>query len=401
MNRKPGHPAPGGCRLIAARRKAAPTVRLVAVCGLLAASAGGCARQREKPSRPPTPVQTAIAEKMDTPTVVSAFGSTKDRLSVDIIPQVSGLLVETFMRDGAAVTNGQPLFQIDPRDYAARVRQAEGMVAADRANLALNRSTLERNRQLREKELVSREDFDTLKTRVDAAEAQLRMDEAALDQARLNLERCTITAPLDGICSKREVDDGNLVTAGQTRLTNIRAYDPMFVDFSVPEAYLPLLRRALAEGPVRLEIVPRGDTNVYAGTLKFLDNAVSADTGTILLRGQAPNPELKLWAQQFVEVRVFAGVIRDAVMVPEGAVQFGKRGTYVFVVSRGDVADMRTVTTGLVCNGLIQILQGVEPGEKVVVLGHLMLYPGARVAEAGPPAAGGMPGPGPAGAGGK
>jgi multidrug efflux system membrane fusion protein len=220
--------------------------------------------------------------------------------------------------------------------------------------------------------------------------------------ARLNLSRCTITSSVAGVCSKRYVDNGNLVAAGQTRLTNIRSYDPMYVDFSVSEQYLPAIRRALAAGHVRIEITPRGDTNIYEGTVEFVDNAVDMQTGTILLRGQVPNPDLKLWAQQFVEVRAVVDLIRDAVMVPEGAVQYGKQGPYLFVVSKDNQADLRPVKPGARHNDSIQIAEGVASGESVVVLGQLMLYPGAAVMDMSkpPPAAAGKPGGGiPAGAG--
>ena len=351
-----------------------------AICGALALSGAGCGKpQGGPPQRPPVSVKLAPALKMDAPVIIAAFGNTDDRLSVDIVPQVSGMLLKTFIQDGAVVTNGQPLFQIDPSDYATRVQQVEGMVAADRANLSLTRTTLERNRPLLEKKLLSQEDFDTLKTRSDAIAAQLQTDEATLEQARLNLARCLITAPLAGVCSKRMLDDGNLAAAGVTRLTNIRSYDPINVEFSVSEEHLPMLRRAMAEGPVRMELLPRGDTNRYPGTVEFLDNAVNPLTGTILLRGQAPNPNLKLWAKQFVEVTVFAGLVRDAVMVPEGAVQIGKQGAYLFAVSKDNLAAMRPVQTGVRYNNLVQIVGEVAPGEDVVVLGQLMLYPGAAV----------------------
>ena len=350
----------------------------LAACGLLVV-AGGCRKQQAAPPRPPPAVETAPAVQMDAPVVIRAFGSTVDRQSVDIVPQVSGVLVQTLVADGAVVTNGQPLFQIDPRDYAVRVRQVEGMMAADRANLELSRTTLDRNRALLDKQLIAQGDFDTLKTRVDATAAQLAIDEATLDQARLNLARCTIAAPWPGICSKRYLNDGNLVTAGLTKLINIRSYDPMDLEFSVPEEYVPLIRRAMAEGPVAIEITPQESTNLCTGTLTFLDNTVSTDTGTILLRGQAPNADLKLWAGQFVEISVLAGAISKAVMVPEGAIQYGKQGTYLFVVSQANKAEMRPVKTGVRYRGLIQIVDGVAPGERVVVLGQLMLFPGAPV----------------------
>ena len=340
----------------------------------------GCGQRGGPPPHPGMPVKLVPALSMNTPVIISAFGNTKDRASVDIVPQVSGLLMQTFIQDGAVVTNNQPLFLIDPRDYAARVQQAEAAVAADRANLDLSQLTLERNQPLLEKKLISKENFDTLKTRTAAAAAQLQADEANLAMARLNLERCTITAPLAGVCSKRYVDDGNLVVAGQSRLTNIRSYDPLFVDFAVSETYLPQLRRAMAAGTVKLDLLPRGDTNSYPGALSFIDNAVNMLTGTIPLRGQAPNPDLKLWAQQFVEIRIRAGILSDAVMVPEGAIQIGKQGPYLFVVKDGK-ADLRVVTTGVRYNDLIQIISGVSASEDVVTLGQLMLFPGAPVVD--------------------
>jgi len=154
------------------------------------------------------------------------------------------------------------------------------------------------------------------------------------------------------------------------------------VEFSVSEYYLHLLRREMAAGKVRIEVMPRGGTNSYAGELVFLDNAVNNQTGTILLRGLVPNPQLKLWAWQFVEVRILAGKAHDAVMVPESAVQFGKDGPYAFVVTKDNKAELRLVKPGVRYDSLLQIIEGMAPGEKVVVLGQLMLYPGASVMDA-------------------
>lgn len=354
-------------------------------------SAGCNKKQDGAPPMRPQPVRATTALVMDTPLLINAFGNTEDRMSLDVVAQVSGLLVKTLIQDGAVVQPGQPLFQIDPRDYEVRVRQAEGALAADRAALALSRQTLERTLPLLEKKLVSREDVDILQTKVDATAAQVQVDEASLEQARLNLSRCTITAPWAGVCSKRLVDDGNLVTAGVTRLINIRSYDPIYLQFSVSEQYLQQLRAAKAAGAVSLEIRPRGDTNVYLGTLEFVDNAVNSQSGTIMMRGQAPNPELKLWAEQFVDVRIQAGRVPGAVMVPEGAVQFGKMGPYLFVISGESKAEMRQVQTGVRYNDLIQIVNGVAGGESVVVLGQLMLYPGAPVMDLSREPAAGAP----------
>ena len=354
---------------------------LLTFCGALVFASASCAKKGGPPPHPPSPVQTAPAVKMDTPMIVTGFGTTTERTSIDIVPQVSGTLLKRFFNDGAIVTNGQPLFLIDPADYELRVRQAESMLVADRANRDLASLTLDRSRTLFEQKLISQEDFDTLQAHLDAAIAQVKGDEAALDQAKLNLARCSITAPLDGICSKHFLDEGNLAAAGMTRLTNIRSYNPITVDFAISEKYLPVIRHAMQTPPVRIEVTPRGDTNSYAGTLVFMDNAVTPQTGTIALRGEIPNADLKLWASQFVEVRLFADVQHDAVMVPEGAVQYGKMGTYLFAVSSTNTAEMRVVKTGLRYNDLIQIISGVAPGDRIVVLGQLRIFPGAPVAD--------------------
>lgn len=356
---------------------------VVLTTGLLAALiTGACSKPQVHPPRPPATVQTTLSVKTNALLEIKAFGNTEAYASVDIVPQVSGVLLQTYVEHGAMVTNGQPLFLIDPDDYSNRVQQAGGAVAVARANLDLARITVERNRPLLEKQLISSEDFDTIQARLTAAQGQLDADEAALAQARLNLERCAITSPLTGVCSERYIDRGNLVNAGQARLINIRSYDPIYFTFSVSEQDFPAIRSAMAAGPVDLEVTPRGETNSYRGTLQSIDNSVSTDSGTIRLRGQAANPGLTLWAGQFIDVCIQAGTVQNAVMVPEGAVQFGKRGTFVFVVSTNETADIRMVETGIRNGDQIQVRGNVQPDERVVVLGQLMLYPGAPVREA-------------------
>ena len=370
------------------------TIRITLImtaCTALAITMSACGKKGEGQQMPPVSVTLGKSVKMDTPIVISAFGNTEERVSIDIVPQVSGILVKTLIKDGEVVKAGQPLFQIDPSDYEARVKQVEGMVKADKANVELARITLERNKPLLEKNLISKENFDTIKTKVESIEAQLQMDEAGLEQAKLSLTRCTIKSPIDGVCSKRYVDEGNLAAAGMTRLTNVRSYDPIRVAFSVSEQYLPAIRKAMGEGKVKIEITPRGDTGSYPGTLEFVDNAVNPATGTILLRGEVPNSEMKLWANQFADVRIIAGLIPGAVMVSEGAVQFGKQGPYLFAVkmesrqgkdgkeSKVLVADMRPVKIGVRHNDMIQIVEGLAADEMIVVLGQFMLYPGAQV----------------------
>ena len=348
----------------------------------LLTSACGNKQAGGPPSAPPLMVSMAPAISMDTPVVITTYGNTQDKESVDIVPQVSGQLMNIYFQEGAIVTNGQPLFQIDPRDYATRVQQAEGMIAADKSALDLARLTLTRNQPLLEKRLISQEMFDTISNKVTSLEAQLGIDQAALEQARLNLSRCLLVSPLDGICSKRYVDAGNLVGAGVSRLTNIRNYSPLRLECTLSEQYLPQIRNAMAAGPIPIEITPRGDTNHYPGTLTFIDNAVDPMTGTILLRGEVPNPNRALWAKQFVDIKIIESSIPNAILVPESSVQFGKDGAYLYVANSNNVSEMRPVKIGVRHNNLLQVTSGVSAGENVITMGLVMMRPGATVMDA-------------------
>ena len=214
------------------------------------------------------------------------------------------------------------------------------------------------------------------------SEGNVRFRHEVSEIARLNLSRCTLTAPLAGLCSKRMLDAGNLATAGLTRLINIRSYDPLRLDCTVSEQYLPAIRRAMAAGPIPVEVTPQGETNRYAGTVTFMDNAVNAATGTLLLRGEVPNPDQKLWANQFVTLRIITDTIPDAIMVPESAVQLGKNGSYLYATSTNNTVVQRPVTTGIRDQDLIQITSGVAEGDVVVTAGQLTLYTGATVMDA-------------------
>lgn len=353
--------------------------RLALTALLLLTSA--CGKKQAPPAFQPPPIMVTMKPALmaDTPVIISTYGNTQDKESVDIVPQVSGQLISVLFQEGAVVSNGQPLAQIDPRDYQARVLQAEGMIAADKSSLDLARLTLERNKPLLDKKLISQEMYDTIQSKVAALEAQLAIDQAALDLARLNLARCTVVSPIDGICSKRYVDAGNLVAAGTSRLTNIRNNSPLRLECTLSEQYLPQLRTALATGPIPVEITPRGDTNSYPGTLSFIDNAVDPLTGTILLRGEVPNPSRALWARQFADIRIILSSIPKAILVPEGAVQFGKQGPYLYVANTNNISEVRPVKVGIRHNNLLQITEGVAAGESVITSGLMMMHPGATV----------------------
>ncbi len=353
----------------------------------------GCEKKGDAPpARPPTPVHMVEATTTTVPTLLPAFGTAVANVQVNITPQVSGKILKALIKDGDTVAADQPLFEIDPSDYANAVHQGEAAVEGDRANLWIAKLNVDRNQPLVAKNLISQNAFDNYKATAEAADARLKADQASLEQAKLNLTRCTVHAPSAGVCSKVMVNPGNLAVANQTILTTLKGLDPIQAEFALSEEYLPALRREVAAGPVTVSVQPRGDDHSYAGRIVFIDNAVNTATGTILVRAEIPNPEHKLWPNQFLAVTVRAGEFKDAVVVPESAIQTGKMGPFAFVVDAKNTAELRPVQLGVRTDGHVHIKAGIKAGEKVVAQGLLMLAPGATVMEAPSPAAAGQPG---------
>lgn len=328
---------------------------------------------------PPRPVETAIAATKDTPRYIDSFGNMASIIDVNIQSQVTGQIESVHFIEGQDVAKGDLLFVIDPRSYKAQLQKAEAALAADTADLELKKITLERNKKLLERELISQQDYDKYKTDADAGQAQVDLDKASVDLAKINLDYCYITSPADGRTSKRFVDPGNIVPAntGPT-LVNIKTIDTLYVDFTVTEIELDNIRKAMAEGTLNVLIAPE-ETQDYSHSaeLKFLDNKVDNTTGTILLRAIAQNKDRSLWSGQFVNIRLVLGIDKDSVVVPYETVQLGQDGPYAFVVDAQGKADLRMVATGLRCGDDIVVKNGLAAGEKVVTVGQMGLWPGA------------------------
>jgi multidrug efflux system membrane fusion protein len=282
------------------------------------------------------------------------------------------------------VGKGDLLFTIDPRPFQADLDKARAALMQDLAGLKLKKNTFERNKKLFEKQLISQQDFDTYSADLAGAAAKVRLDNAAVELAKINLDYCYIRSPVDGLTGKRLVDVGNIVTgnSGPT-LVNIKTIDTLYVDFTISETDLPKVRKAMDEGRLKVEVsMEQENGSSFKGELLLLDNTVDNTTGTVALRAAAANDERKLWAGQFVTVRLILGIKKDAVLVPYEAVQMGQQGNYLFVATEDNKADLRIVKTGSRQESSIVIEEGVRPGEKVVTLGQLGLWPGAAVIDA-------------------
>ena len=344
----------------------------------------GLAACNKKPEanfeRPPAPVTVARAVARDVPVYIDAVGKTVAREVVSVQPQVSGRVTQIHFTDGANVKIGDLLFTIDPRPYQAQLDQAEANVAQAEAALSLAKVNFARVEKVSDPRAVSRQDFDARKSAVETAEATLKQNHAAVENARLNLEYCTIRSPINGRAGQRAVDVGNVVSANNGSLLVIQRLDPIYADFTVTESELSGVQRNMAKQALKVEVrLPDDGTEPREGNLTFLDNSVQEGSGTVKLRATLNNNDRSLWPGRFVKVRLILQTQRDAVLVPADAPQLSAKGPFVYVVKPDSSAELRPVKVGQRQEDLIVIKDGLKADERVVVSGQLGVTPGGKV----------------------
>jgi membrane fusion protein, multidrug efflux system len=320
-------------------------------------------------------------QSMDVPVQLHEFGRLSSPESVNVQPQVSGRITEVHFVEGQEVKKGDLLFVIDPRPFQADLEQSQGQLKSDQAQLALNQRNLQRDEQIGQQRFVSSQQIDTDRAQVENLQGAVAKDQAAIDLAKLNLEYCYVRSPNDGRTGRRLVDSGNYVATGGATLVNIQLQDPVHVDFTISENDLARLRENMAEGhTMKVEVVtPSMPEIIKTGKLSFLDNSVSTQSGTALLRATIPNPDRYLWPGQYVNVTLTLQILKDASVVPSQTVQMGGKGTYLFAVKPDQTVEQQLVTQGVKYQDLVVVSQGVKPGETVVVEGQLALGSGMKV----------------------
>jgi membrane fusion protein, multidrug efflux system len=350
----------------------------------------GCGKKSQPTfERPPAPVTIAAATAQDVPLYIDAVGKIVAREVVSIQPQVSGRIVKIHFSDGADVKSGDLLFTIDPRPFQAQLNQSEANLAQAEAALSLAKVNFARVEAVSDPRAVSRQDYDTKKNAVEAAEAQLKLNRAAVESARLNLEYCTIRSPINGRAGQRNVDAGNVVSANSGSLLVIQRLDPIYADFTVTENELTAVQRNMSSRALKVEVrLPDDSARPREGKLTFLDNAVQEGSGTVKLRATLSNGDRQFWPGRFAKVRLVLETRQDAVLVPADAPQLSAKGSFVYVVDGDSSAELRPVKVGQRQGDLVVIENGVKAGERVVVTGQLGVTPGGKVRilqPAGPP----------------
>ncbi len=349
----------------------------------------GCGRKAPASyQRPATPVSTAQAVARDVPVYLDAIGKIVAREVVSIQPQVSGRITQIHFVDGADLKVGQVLFTIDPRPYRAQLSAAEANLAQAKAALDLAKINFDRVASVSDPRAVSRQDYDAKKNAVAVAEAQVQQNQAAVENARLNLDYCTIRSPIDGRAGQRLVDLGNVVNANNSTLLVIQRLDPVYADFTIPENELTAVQQNMKQGTLRAEVrLPDDSGEPREGKLTFLDNAVQEGTGTIKLRATIANQDRRFWPGRFSQIRLVLSTRKDAVLVPAEAPQMSANGQFVYVIKPDSTAELRPVTVGQRQGNLVVINRGLKAGERVVTNGQLGVTPGGKVRVIAQPAA--------------
>jgi RND family efflux transporter MFP subunit len=354
-------------------------------------------------------VATARAEARDVPVSLTANGTVTALQTVDLRSQVTSTVREVHIREGQDVKQGELMFSLDARADEANIRKAEAQVAKVRADLANAQRNLERQRELFRTKFISQAALDLAQNQVDTLNGQLAVDQAALESARVARGYMEIRAPFSGRTGTIGVRPGSLVQPGGTSpatppLVSVTQIDPIAVSFTLPEKELAGLQQALAAGPVEVTVEQQSGGEPRKGRVTFIDNAVDNVSGTIRVKAEFSNKDSRLWPGMYVNVRLSPRTIRGATVVPAQAVQTGPENRFVYVVDAERKVESKRVKLAYI-DEKIAVVEGVEPGAKVVVEGAQNLRPGATVTDAvagegrqpRPPAAAGK-GPGSRGA---
>lgn len=324
------------------------------------------------------PVIVAKVERASVPWELGATGTVEPLQTVAVASQVSGILTQVGFNEGDEVKRGQVLFRIDPRPYQAALQQAQAVLAKDQAQLVAAEQDVKRYEALATKDYVTPQQFEQMKANAASLRATVSADDAAVDNAQLNLQYATIRAPIDGRAGALLLRQGNLVRAAGQTLVVVNQLRPILVRFSVPAANLTSIRKYKSDSLMIHAQPASGVGETSQGTLSFMDNAVDTTTGTILLKGLFPNKNGELWPGEFVNVALELFVERDAIVAPAAAIVQSQNGTYVFVIEDG-TAKTRDVTVARTVGDIAIISKGLSPGEMVVTDGQIRLTPGAKV----------------------
>lgn len=329
-----------------------------------------------------TPVRVASATTQKIDVVLPALGTVTAYNTVTVRSRVDGELMQVNFDEGQRVKAGDVLAQIDPRSFEVALAQAQGQQQQNQALLANARRDLQRYQTLFKQDSIARQQLDTQAALVRQYEGTQKVDQAAVDDAQLQLSYTKITAPIDGRLGLRKVDSGNLVSSGDVDgLVVITQTEPIAVMFSLPETQLPeVLEQVRTGNTLQVQAYDRADTKVIAtGQLETIDNQIDITTGTVKLKARFDNTDEKLFPNQFVNVRLLVETRENVTAIPTAAIQQGTAGPFVFLLRDGNTVDVRQVQLGPINGDRVAVNDGLVPGDRVVIEGTDRLRSGAKV----------------------
>jgi multidrug efflux system membrane fusion protein len=369
-------------RLSLGRRTVIVLVGAVLLGALIPATrVPAAAPARASSTPPPVPVAVATVSRADVPVRLSALGSVTAFNTVTVRPRVDGQLMRVLFREGQFVNRGDLLAEIDPRPFQVQLEQAQGQLARDQAQLANARVDLTRYQTLLSQDSIAQQNVAAQASTVAQLEAALKVDQAAIDSARLNLTYSRITAPISGRVGLRLVDAGNVVSANSTTgLVVITQVEPIAVVFTLPEdALRTVLPRIRAGAILPVDAFDRsGTTRLASGSVVTVDNQIDQSTGTVRIKAVFENRDHALFPAQFVNVQLLADTQRAQLVVPAAAVQQGPQGPFVYVAGDGK-AVVRPVAIGITEGDRAALTNGLNAGDLVITDGIDRLREGSAV----------------------
>ena len=376
-------------RILLPCRRAARIAALGLAC-LAALAVGGCGKkEKAAPSAQPPAVSMIEVVPRDMPVTAEYVAQTQSSREVNIYARVSGFLDRRLYTEGAAVREGQVLFQMDAKPFQVQLEQAKAALARQEAALAVARANLARTRPLAEVNALSKKDLDDATGQFESSAAAVDQAKAQVESATLNLSYCTITSPVAGLAGASLQQEGTYISQQNNQLTSVVLLTPMWVNFSLSENEMQQFRVQIAKGLLRPPANNRYDIEVvlvdgsvfpHTGRITFADPSYNPQSGTFLIRASVDNPRGVLRPNQYVRVRLKGAVRPKAILVPQRAVQQGSKGHFVWVVTRDATVESRPVVVGDWQGDDWFIAEGLRARERIVVDGGMALHAGVKVA---------------------
>src|SRR6202050_2203659 len=374
--------------------RASLSLVLAIALGVCAVSSGctGADKQQQAQAAAPHAVSVAIAkvEQQDLPVYLVGLGSVTAFYTANIKSRVDGQIMRVNFQEGQVVKEGDLLILIDPRPYQVQLEQMQAQIFKDQATLRDARLNLDRYTTLIPSGSIAQQQVDTQKSLVDQLDGQVRTDQAQIDNAKLQLVYCNITAPFTGRVGLRQVDPGNIVHAADTNpMLILTQLQPIAVIFTLPEDQLPTVSQHMKNSTLLVEAYSRDNQiKLETGKLQTIDNQIDQTTGTAKLKAVFDNKDNQLWPNQFVNANLLLETRRNSTVLPTAALLRGPQGTFVYLVKADKTVEARSVTVSVAQGNNTAIASGLNPGDTVVTEGQDKLQTGSKIEFRGGPTQG-------------